>query len=181
MVDTVLKDTESDPLLRHFLLRKILDVGCQGSLSMQKGFRDCRELLKNSTVSATVNWVDPDNREAAEQRPVAEADLAKLLQSFPAAQKETARQWRGLAAQIGRQYACVGWLRKDLKGNWQCVAKPNCGASGTLAVVKADERDRSAAALVGVGRIDQGKAELDAAAGAVLTEGRPVYVVIPPK
>ncbi len=38
MIQTVMNDKDSDPLLRHFLLRKIVDVGCQGSLCLRKGF-----------------------------------------------------------------------------------------------------------------------------------------------
>ena len=38
MIETVLNDHDSDPLLKHFLLRKIVAVGCQGSLCLQKGF-----------------------------------------------------------------------------------------------------------------------------------------------
>ena len=52
MIETVLKDHDSDPLLRHFLLRKIVAVGCKGSLCLQKGFGGYVELLKNSKVPA---------------------------------------------------------------------------------------------------------------------------------
>ena len=38
MIETVLNDQDTDPLLKHFLLRKIVAVGCQGSLCLQKGF-----------------------------------------------------------------------------------------------------------------------------------------------
>jgi len=181
MAETVLKDAETDPLLKHLLLRKILETGCQGSLCMEKGFHDCRELLKNSTVSSSVNWVDPDNAEAAKQRPTAESELESMQRSFADAQKETAKLWRALAANIGREYACVGWLRKDGSGNWHCVARPNCAASGKLVVVRTGEQDLNVAVFEAVGRIDQGKPAIDAAAGAALAEGRPVYVVIPPR
>ncbi len=98
MIETVLNDHDTDPLLKHFLLRKIVAVGCQGSLCLQKGFGGYVELLKNSKVPATVNWVDPNNSEAAEQRPVAEAELGKLP-SFADAQNSAAKAvaiaWQG--------------------------------------------------------------------------------------
>ena len=91
MIETVLNDHDTDPLLKHFLLRKIVAVGCQGSLCLQKGFGGYVKLLKDSKVPPSVNWVDPDNSEAAEQRPVAEAELGKLP-SFADAQNSAAKR-----------------------------------------------------------------------------------------
>ena len=50
MVQTVLNDKDTDPLLKHFLLRKIVAVGCQGSLCFQNGFAGFAAVLKDSKV-----------------------------------------------------------------------------------------------------------------------------------
>jgi hypothetical protein len=184
MIETVLNDHDSDPLLRHFLLRKIVAVGCQGSLCLQKGFAGYAELLKNSKIPSVVNWVDPDNSEAAEQRPVAEAELGKLP-SFSKAEGDVKEQLRTLAGEIGAELVCVGWLRKDMAGKWQCITKAGCGDSGTLGVVRpaeADGRKQKAAVFEAVGRLDRGKANIKQDPAPALAEGRPVYVTgSPPK
>jgi hypothetical protein len=182
MTETVLNDKDTDPLLKHFLLRKILDIGCKGSLCLQNSFGGYLEVLKGSLVSSSVNWVDPDNTEAAAQRRIAETELGKLS-SFADAQNSTAKQWKSLAGAIGTELVCVGWLRKNMAGNWQCLSKPACAESGRLLIVRAGEaagQKAKAAVFEPVGRLEKGKAVIDAAPGPALAEGRPVYVAKPP-
>ena len=135
MIQTVMNDKDSDPLLRHFLLRKIVDVGCQGSLCLRKGFGGYADALKNSQVPASVNWVDPNNSDAAGQRSVAEAELGKLP-GFADAQAATAREWKSLGTAIGTELACVGWLRKSVAGNWECLSRSACPQEGRLVTVR---------------------------------------------
>jgi hypothetical protein len=182
MIEAVLNDHDTDPLLKHFLLRKILSVGCQGSLCLQKGLAGHAELLTNSTIPPSVNWVDPNNSEAAGLRPVAEGELGKLP-SFSDAKNDVANQWHSLGRAIGTEWVCVGWLRKNMDGNWQCLTKSNCPESGKLVTVRtadADGRRAKAAVFAAVGRLDRGKAVIDAVPGPALAEGRPVYVANPP-
>lgn len=179
MVDTVLHDHDTDPLLRHFLLRKILDVGCKGSLCLQNGFSRYLDFLKNSKIPRSVNWVDPDNSEAAERRPVAETELASLP-SFADAQSSAAKEWKSLGESVGTELICVGWLRKTSAGNWQCLTKANCSESGRLVIVQLDSQKAKAAVFEAVGRLERGKAVIDAAPGPALAEGRPVFVTNPP-
>jgi hypothetical protein len=182
MIETVVSDKNTDPLLKHFLLRKVVAVGCQGSLCLQKGFGRFAETLKDSKVPATVNWVDPDNSEATEQRPLAEAELGRLP-SFADAQAATAKEWRSLSAAIGTELTCVGWLRKNMAGNWQCLTKVGCPESGRLLIVRiaeANGQKQKAAVFEAIGRLEHGKAAVEAASGTALAEGRPVYVVGPP-
>ena len=183
MMETVRNDKDGDPLLRRFLLRRILAVGSQGSRCLQNGYRGVHKVLNDSQVPPSVNWVNPLDRTAGEQRPLAEAELAKL----PAAaelNKEMAAEWKKLNRPIGSEYACVGWLRKNSEKSWQCVMKPGGPPSGELCVVRfAAPGDKSAAAFDPVGEIKEGKAELNKAApGPALVDGRPVYCVVrPPK
>ena len=182
MIETVLNDHDTDPLLKHFLLRKIVAVGCQGSLCLQNGFAAYVELLKNSKVPPSVNWVAPNNSEAAEQRPVAEAELGKLP-SFADAQNRAAKQWQSFGRAIGTELICVGWLRKNMAGNWQCLTKSPCPESGKLVIVRAADADgqkSKAAVFEAVGRLGKGKAVIDAVPGPALAEGRPVYLANPP-
>ena len=183
MVQTVLNDKETEPLLKHFLLRKIVAVGCQGSLCFQNGFAGFAGALKDSKVPRSVNWVDPDNSEAAEQRAAAEVELGSLLPEFADAQNNVAKQWKSLGGAIGTEFVCVGWLRKDTAGNWQCLTKTPCPESGKLVIVRAAQSEgqkQAAAVFEAVGRLDRGKAVIDAAPGPALAEGRPVFVANPP-
>jgi hypothetical protein len=183
MIETVLNDNDTDPLLRHFLLRKILAAGCQGSLCLQKGFGRHMEILKDSKVPPSVNWVDPNNSEAAEQRPVAEAELGRLP-SFTEARDNVAGEWRSLGGAIGTELICVGWLHKNMAGKWQCHSKATCSETGKLVVVRAaktDDQKHGTAVFEPVGRIDRGKSVLDAVYEPTLAEGRPVYVANPPQ
>ena len=182
MIETVLNDHDTDPLLKHFLLRKIVAVGCQGSLCLKSAFGPYAEALKNSKVPPIVNWVDPDNPEAAEQRPVAEAELGKLP-NFADAQNNAAKQRQSLGGAIGTELTCVGWLRKNMAGDWQCLTKSSCPESGELVTVRVAQTDgqkQPEVVIETIGRLDQAKAKIGSAAEIALAQGRPVYVVNPP-
>ena len=182
MIETVLNDHETDPLLKHLFLRKIIAVGCQGSLCLQRRFGRYAEVFKDSKVPTSLNWVNPDNLEAAEQRPVAAAELGKLP-NFADAQSCAAKQWRSLGGAIGMELTCVGWLRKNLAGDWQCLTKSNCPQSGKLVTVRAvhtDGQKQPKAVFETIGRLDKAKAKIDAIPEIALAQGRPVYVVNPP-
>ena len=183
MVQKVLNDKDTDPLLRHFLLREDRDVGGQGSLCLRKGFAGYAETLKNSQIPAAVNWVDPNNAEAAGQRSIAEGELDKLPAFTDCAgggRCGNGNRWR---PPIGTELACVGWLRKSIAGNWECLTRPDCPREGRLVTVRAAVTSDAAKAAAGfepVGRLEKGKAAIDAC-GAALADGRPVFVVFPPK
>ncbi len=111
-----------------------------------------------------------------------DAELAQLLGGADA-QNNAAKQWRSLGGAIGTELTCVGWLRKDMTGNWQCLTKPGCPESGRLVTVRAAQTDgqsQAAAVFEAVGRLDRAKGVIDATPGSALAEGRPVYVVKPP-
>jgi hypothetical protein len=182
MIDTVLDDHQTDPLLKHIFLRKIVAVGCQGSLCLQRALGDSFELLKNSKVPLRINWIDPNDAEALQQRPIAEAELAKISNVIDV-RNAAVRQWQSLEKPVGVELLCIGWLRKDEAGNWQCVAKPSGPQSGKLVVATAAVAKGSngkTATFSAVGRMERGKAILDIARGPALAEGRPVYVVTLP-
>jgi DNA-binding FrmR family transcriptional regulator len=181
MIDTVLNDKESDPLLKRFLLRKIVTIGCEGSLCLQNGFGGHVDLLKKSAIPSAVNWVDPDDSVAAEQRPLAGAELG-TLPSFADAQASAGKEWKSLGAAIGTELTCVGWLSKNGAGNWRCLTKSPCPEQGKLVIVRpvaAAGQKQKAAVFEAIGRLDHGKAVINAVPGPSLAEGRPVYTTIP--
>ena len=88
-----------------------------------------------------------------------------------------------VASVIGTELTCVGWLRKNMAGNWQCLTKSPCPESGRLVIVRAAEADgqkSNAAVFEAVGQLKAGKAIIDAVPGPALAEGRPVYFANPP-
>ena len=181
MIDIVLRDKESEPLLMHYFLHAILEAGCDGSPCFDKGFRGMREIVNASGISLEVNWVDPENREAETQRHVADAELVRLRGMLDAAKKAADAQTNKVGEPIGAELNCVGWLRKVSAGGWECLVRPDCKESGNLYVARIDEQNPKTVVFTPAGSIDQGKAVINPAAGAALVEGRPVYLSIPPK
>jgi hypothetical protein len=81
------------------------------------------------------------------------------------------------------ELTCVGWLRKNMAGDWQCLTKSNCPQSGKLVTVRAvhtDGQKQPKAVFETIGRLDKAKAKIDAIPEIALAQGRPVYVVNPP-
>ncbi len=182
MIETVLNDHDTDPLLKYILMRKIVAVGCQGSLCLHSGFARYVEVFKDSKVPTSLNWVDPDNSEAIEERPIAEAELGKLP-SFIDARNSTVKLQRSLGVAIGVELTCVGWLRKNMAGDLQCLTISNCPESGRLVTVRSvrtEGQKQPEAVFDTIGRLDKGKAKIDAVPEIALAQGRPVYVVNPP-
>jgi hypothetical protein len=180
MAEAILADTETDPILKLFLLRKALTIGCQGSLCLEKAFSRHMEVLKHSKVPDAANWMDPNDSEGPRHRSNAEAELA-TFSDFIQAREAAAKEWRSLFVTVGSEYKPVGWLRQKLDRQWQCVAPRNEGRSGTLCIVRAaDPNERKAGAIVeAVGKMEKGKAVIDGASGPALLEGRPVFLAVP--
>ena len=76
-----------------------------------------------------------------------------MLPKFADAQKSRSQQWKSLGGAIGTEFVCVGWLRKDTAGNWQCLTKTPCPESGKLVIVRAAQ---SRGAETGGGRFRGG-------------------------
>jgi hypothetical protein len=182
ILQAITSDTKTDPLLRLVLLKRTLAIACQGSQCLQKAFGQHLSALKASTIPATVNWMDPNNSEASEQRPSAETELS-TLPDFIKARDAAANDWRSLFSPVGTEYQRVGWLRQNRDKSWQCMTRRTVLGSGKLLVLLPAERGNSpqvAAAFVPVGTLDKDVAKIDAPPGPALLEGRPVYLAVPP-
>ena len=181
MAEAILADTETDPILKLFLLRETLDIGCQGSLFLKKAFAQHLEALKNSQDLTTANWVDPNDSEGPGNRSAAEAELA-TFSDFTQACNAAAEERKSLFKPVRSEYRPVGWLRQKLDKQWECVAPATERGSGKLFIVRAadgNETKSSGAILDPVGTMEAGKAAIDAGLGPAGLEGRPVFLALP--
>jgi hypothetical protein len=107
-------------------------------------------------------------------RPTAEAELGSLP-DLDKVRQVVDKELQGLNAPVGTEVTCIGWLRKDPSGAWQCLTKANCPESGYLVIVRFADSQKGAARLEQIGSLDKFKAIVKAASGPALAEGRPVF------
>ena len=125
--------------------------------------------------------MDPNDSEGSGYRSSANAELA-TFSDFAQARNAAAKEWQSLFVTVGSEFRPVGWLRHKLDGEWQCVAPANQGGAGKLCIVRtsdANGTNSSSAILEPVGKMEKGKAVIDAAPGPALLEGRPVFLAVP--
>jgi hypothetical protein len=178
MVEAIRGDAETDSLLRFVLLQKVLAVGCQGSISFQEACGSHLASLKQAKIPPGTNWINPNDSEAKRLRPIV-TDLLNGLPDVNETRNAAGKVWYSLRGPIGTEYQPIGWLRKKPDAQWECVMQTAPSGSGKLCIVRASEAAAAKADIMTVGRLDQGKAVIDANAGLALLEGRPVYLALP--
>jgi len=174
MLDKLHSDAKLDPVLKVILLRRVLDVACQGSQVLASQLDAYRERLNSPDLKLDANWLKPNDSEAATARIVAEGVLGSLPPPRDAA-KGVAQAIAALKQPFAPRYAWAGWLVKDDALGWSCRIRPASGAGGDLHVVY-----RPAAggpvSIPKVGELRASGASLSAENEAALFEGRPVFV-----
>ena len=181
MAEAILADTETDPILKLFLLRETLDIGCQGSLFLKKAFAQHLEALKNSQDLTTANWVDPNDSEGPGNRSAAEAELATFsdfAQACNAAAEDRKSLFRPMVPNIGRS---VGFVKNWTSSGsaWRTATEQGSGKLFIVRAADGNETKSSGAILDPVGTMEAGKAAIDAGLGPAGLEGRPVFLALP--
>ena len=177
MIAVIQADRDMDPILRMNLLQRVLTVGGRGSYCLEKAFGRHLEWFKEAKINVLAKWLDPDDKEAAEARSAA----AARLQSLPEISEPSKAAMRDLAA-LRRctltTYRWIGWLHRTRDNRWQCLTRTTPDGDGRLLVVRRPSPEGKLV-LADVGRLDRSTPTIDAPAGDVLVEGRPVYLVVP--
>jgi hypothetical protein len=165
-------DTKLDPILKTVLLRRVVDVACQGSQPLARALETHRQRLNSPELKLDANWLKPGDADATTARIVAEAVVSSLPSPDEIA-PQVAKAQAALRQPFAPRYTWTGWLVKDDALGWQCRTR-DAHRPGDLYVVH-----RPAAggvAIVKVGELRAGGATLSATDESVLVEGRPVFV-----
>ena len=94
MLAVMRADTAMDPILRMNLLQRVLKAGSQGSYCLEKAFDGHVQWFREAKIDVLANWLDPDDKQAAQTRRAAET----CLQSFPEIGEPRKRAMDDLAA-----------------------------------------------------------------------------------
>jgi hypothetical protein len=136
----IAQDSELDPLFKIKLLRGLLRIAGEGSVSLARSVADVTRILEESPVDEQVAWMDPTDRPAAEERPKAQA----LLQTLPDWDAIVSRA-RGIETDIRRSVdypmSPVGWLAKDER--WSVRLIDGVPDSAELYVLVGDQNQSS--------------------------------------
>ena len=165
-----------DPIVRVQLLQRFLEIACQGSQCFKEVYQQILDLVVNSGVVGSVNWLDPEDADANRAREQAERTLAK----FGDCEQYNRRVQSAIVEirnqRLGCQYHWIGWLQKTRTGSWTCVLPPKMPlvGAGELVVLDVPPKD-GRTALRTIGSVRDGKASIVDNASAYL-QGRAVFV-----
>ncbi len=172
LIEQVRTQPGMDPVLRVALLRKVLELGLEGSDPLQQALGRWKEQLDQADVDVNVPWMDPESREADQVRPKAVA-CVRSLPDLTALRKDAL----GRRAAVGRLLTghpqVVGWLAREPDG-WRVRTGAVLPPRGDLHIAVPGDDGHGAWKKIGV--IDHGQPRLTVADDPALAEGRPVFV-----
>jgi hypothetical protein len=173
LIDQVRTQPGMDPVLRVALLRKVLELGLEGSEPLQGALGGLRNEVDQADVDVNVPWMDPESREADKARPKA-AVFVRNLPDLTALRKDVlARRSKVQRLTAGHPKA-VGWMAREPEG-WLVRTGAVIPQKGTLQVATVGDDGHGVWTRIGV--IDQGRPRLTNSDDPTLAEGRPVFVV----
>ncbi|QDU16173.1 hypothetical protein CA11_40020 [Gimesia maris] len=183
---------EMEPMLKLQLIESILKVASQGSLFIKQEFASQMDILSNSNLDFTVNWINPENLNAKLAEKKAIRVLARMEHPKSALKSLEAYQAKWKKPVLANQYEWYGWMIEDkAEGKWICKTKsvPLESENKILFAIypkpePVDPKPESESAdpnsklmeIVRVGEVQKGKATLSGAPYA-FQEGRPVFYV----
>ena len=173
----IAQQKQMDPLLRFILLRRVLEVGREGSHSLRVASGPLWDRLEASDVDVTANWLvwnDPDARKARAQAYV----LLGTLDDLNALGQETVEQLRRDTSRLPPLPLWVGWLRPAGEHKWCCEPGSPTKASGDLVVIcrQTDTAGDQKPAWHKVGNCSGDEIQWVEASSA-LVAGRPLFLV----
>jgi hypothetical protein len=171
LLDRIRIQPEMDPVLQVALLRKVLELGVDGSEPLREALSAFKNLVDQADLDVTVAWMDPDNKDADRMR----AKAVGVVRSFPdlvQPRKEALNRRSQIERQMVRRPRTIGWLARETEG-WRVRTGSSVPPRGTLWVVIPGDAGRGAWHQIGT--IDQAKPFLSLVDDPALAEGRPVF------
>ncbi len=165
-----------DPVLQLQLLENLQAVATQGSLPLAKVLERDMLQLKNSQLDPTVNWVDPENVDGIKARQVA-TGILKRLQPLDEIDEGVKAELKPLnQPSLGPTYQWVGWLVKDINGEWQArLSRQKIDRRTGEPTVLLPSANNGPVLVETVGVFRDGQVELMPNASG-LAEGRPIFL-----
>ena len=173
LIDTVRNQPGMDPVLRLALLRKVLELGMEGSEPLQSVLGGFRNQVDQADVDVNVPWMDPDSREADQMRHKA-ASFFRHQPDLTAMRKDVLARREKVQHLTAGHPRSVGWLALEPAG-WLVRTSAVVPQRGSLRIVAAGPDGRGSWKTIGV--IDRGRPRLTTTDDSSLAEGRPVFVV----
>lgn len=177
IMQLIVSDPQTDPILKLNLLRKVLPVACQGSLPLSKALARHLEVLQKAEVSDTANWIDPDDTNADAARKLA-SEALNAFADVTAIGRAAVLEVTLLHPEVGTEYQWVGWLHRKPDDAWSCHLRSLPATFGTLVVLRASGDKMT---IAPVGRLSEATATIDVKPSPALVEGRPVFLAVPPQ
>lgn len=169
---------EVDSILQFILLDRVLNCAARGSYPLAQALVVQREELKKAkdTLDLTVNWLDPTNENAKDVRRRA-GEAVKKLPGLDKVVSEAAKERQRIeTALAGTRRTLAGWLaRSEGEGEkWRVYLSAGKSTEPEELFVLVPRADQPAV-WRRIGRVVNGREEIDAGAADVLVEGRWVF------
>jgi hypothetical protein len=147
-------DAEIDPILKLDLMRRLLQIGVDGSEPLRVGFNDWKTALESSNFPWDANWMSPGDSDP--QVAQARGDARFLLQSFG--------DWDGRVKRMGESFrrfreprrkppVWIGWVAGEEDGY---VGLLRSGAADGELFVLARDQVNGRTSLVEIGPLTNG-------------------------
>jgi hypothetical protein len=173
LVEDVRTQPGMDPVLRVALLRKVLELGLEGSDPLQKALGPLKDRVDQGDVDVNVPWMDPESKEADQVRPKASAFI-RSLPDLAGLRKDALARRAAVRRLLTGHPQALGWLAHEPEG-WRVRTGAVVPPQGELHVAAPGADGHGAWKKIGV--LDRGRPRLTVADGPELAEGRPVFVV----
>ena len=177
LLQSIYANHDIDALPRLTLMRQTLEVGCQGSLPLEKAFKNHLLAVNDPALDPFANWLDPNDEKAPFARTKALAIL-KDLPDLKTAAMQAAQDWQGLRNPVGNRYKWIGWICRDESGKWQWRHSQSDSGNGELVVVQKSSTEGKIQVDT-VGDVQNGAFKISSSSSDALLEGRPVFLVVP--
>ena len=138
LIDQVRTQPGMDPVLRVALLRKVLELGLEGSEPLQAALGGLKNQVDQADVDVNVPWMDPESREAEPVRPKAAA-FVRHLPDLTALRKDVLARRSKVQRLMADRPRAVGWLARGTEG-WLIRTGAVLPQQGTLQIAIAGQR-----------------------------------------
>jgi hypothetical protein len=166
---------DMDPVLQVILLRRLLASAVKGSYPLQGALADFRERIDNRGFEIDVAWIDPDNKEAAEIRRKA----GEFMNKFPSLNpvlKAASENRQKLEADIAHTIRIpVGLLVRGSDNRWECRGPSGTDFSSLADLYVLVPTAEGSGTWQRIGKMERGRAAIDATKAEWLVEGRLIF------
>ncbi len=164
-----------EPVVKLLLLQRVLTTAAQGSNAIATEFQRHREQLDAPNLDLSVNWLDPDDKEAKAANSAAE-QLLDRLPDWQAAAKTVLDDLDRLNRPLAGRHVWIGWLARTSEGQWLVMTSDAPKSQGDLFVACQPDGGPNIQ-LRKIGRLSEKGINLGDPRTETFVQGRPVFVL----